>query len=169
MRFAHAIFLALAIAFMGLSGAAVAGEPLTIVQPVGFAEEAFVRPEVRDECQLQTKVPGFIAEYAKADFDISTATSAEGNGPGKVLVVEVIGTDEAGNAWTGRQKALTIRGELRENGEVIGSFKARRSTMGGFMGGYKGNCAFFGRCAKAIGQDVANWLKKPAMNSVIGG
>jgi len=169
MKVACRIAVATSIAIMGISGTAGAGEPLTIVVPIGFAEGTFVRPAVRDECELQTKVPGFIAEYAKRDFDIATATSVEKSGPGKVLIVEVTGTDEAGNAWTGRHKTLTIRGELLENGQVVGSFTARRSTMGGFAGGYKGNCSFFGRCAKALGKDVAQWLKNPGMNSLIGG
>lgn len=168
MRSAHRFALIAAIAWVGLARPASAGEPLTIVQPIGFAEGAFVRDAVRDECQLQTKVPGFIAEFAGEHFDVSTAASVAESGSGKVLFVEMIGADEAGNAWTGRHKSLKIRGELTENGEVIGSFMARRSTMGGFMGGYKGNCAFFGRCAKALGQDVARWLEHPAMDSMIG-
>ena len=86
---------------------------------------------------------------------------------GKVLALEIVGTDEHGNAFTGRSKSLTVKGELREDGKVIGTFRARRSTSGGVFGGYKGNCAFFGRCAKTLGKDIVGWLQKPAMNSVL--
>ena len=42
--------------------------------------------------------------------------------------MQIIDAAEAGNAFAGRHKSLTIKGELREQGEVVGSFRARRST-----------------------------------------
>jgi hypothetical protein len=172
MRFnatARLIALSLFAALLGPPAAAAQGETLTILKPVGFAERSFVRDAVRKECQLQDKLPQFIAEYAKGDFGEITFLDGAGGGdaPGKVLFVEITEVNESGNAWTGRSKALAIEGELREDGKVIGSFRSRRATQGGAFGGYKGACSFLGRCAKALGKDVAEWLKNPEMNSTI--
>lgn len=154
------------VAIVLLQAVPAIAEPLTVQKPIGFAKDAMVRDAVRDECELQTRLPDFVAEAATG-WNVSFAEDIASVHSGKVLALEITETDEHGNAFTGRSKSLTVKGELRENGKVIGSFRARRSTMGGVFGGYKGNCAFFGRCAKAIGQDIAGWLQKPGMNSVL--
>lgn len=161
-----ALFVALAALFATVADAGDGGR-LTIVKPVGFDEDAMVRKAVLKECNLETKVPDFVAAYAKGHFSEVSFAEAAGSGPGKVLILQIEDTNESGNAFTGRSKSLTISGELRESGEVIGTFRARRSTGGGFMGQYKGNCSFLGRCAKALGQDVARWLEKPGMDDVL--
>jgi hypothetical protein len=165
---ARLIALSLFAALMGPSTAGAEGETLTLLKPVPFADSSFVRKEVRAECQLQDRLPEFIAEFAKGDFGKVEFSNELGSaGPGKVLFVEITDVTESGNAWTGRSKALTIKGELREGGKVIGSFRSRRSTSGGAFGGYKGSCAFLGRCAKTLAKDVAQWLKNPEMNATL--
>ena len=34
-----------------------------------------------------------------------------------------------------------------------------RNSGGGFGGGYKGSCSVLGRCTKALGKDIAGWLR----------
>jgi len=126
-----------------------------------------VREEVKAQCQLQTKLPGFVQEYAKASgIDVVLVDALPKSG--RVLDLQISDTGEGGNAWTGRLKTLTISGRLLENGKEVGSFRGRRSTTGGFYGGFKGNCALFGRCAQTLGKDVAGWLKAPTANATIG-
>ncbi len=141
---------------------------LALLKPVGFAEDAIVRDAVRDECQLQTKVPDYIAQAAKASpHQIQYTADIDSAGPGRSLTVEIVDIGEFGNAFTGRQKSMTLEGELREGGQVIGSFRARRQTMGGMWGGYKGNCSFLHRCAKSLGKDIVKWLNNPGMDDNI--
>jgi len=73
-----------------------------------------------------------------------------------------------GNAFMGHHKAMTVRGKLYENGAVIGSFKDRRTSMGGAFGGFKGNCAVLVRTAKAIGEDIGQWLTAPKVDAKLG-
>lgn len=170
MRFVHRLSIGIAVctALCTLSGAAVAGGSIKLLRSVGFAEEAFVRPEVRTECNLEDRVPHWIQQFAqKNGIEIELVDALPETG--LVLELEIADAIETGNAWTGRQKGLVIQGRLLDNGELKGNFRGRRMTSGGFFGGYKGACAFFGRCAKTLGHDVAEWLRAPAMSSNIGG
>ena len=66
----------------------------------------------------------------------------------------------------GGPKALTVAGELRENGKRIGTIRARRTTMGGPFGVFGGVCGMLRRCARTLGKDLAAWLEAPAMDVV---
>jgi hypothetical protein len=155
-------------AVLALPGAALAGESIKLLRSVGYAEEAFVRPEIRSECQLENKVPEWIQLYAaKQGIQIQLVDALPETG--LILELEIADAIETGNAWTGRQKGLVIQGRLLENGQLKGNFRGRRMTTGGLFGGYKGTCSFLGRCAKTLGSDVAEWLRSPAKSSNIGG
>ena len=167
IAFARTFVIGIGFALLASSATA---ETLTMSRPVDFADGVMVRDAVRNECRLQEKVPDYIAQFARGNgtqsvFSADEAAAAKG----RVLFLEIIEVTEMGNAMSGRQKSMTISGELHENGQMIGSFRARRATMGGFMGGYMGNCSFFHRCARALGKDVSRWLQAPQMDSVLGG
>jgi hypothetical protein len=151
-----------------LPGAALAGESIKLLRSLGFAEGAFVRPEVKSECNLEERLPESIQAYARKNgIEVELVDVLPSSG--RVLELEISDAIESGNAWTGRQKGLVIQGRLLENGAPVGNFRGRRMTSGGMFGGYKGACAFFGRCAKTLGHDVADWLVSPTQNSNIGG
>jgi hypothetical protein len=150
-----------------LPGAAQAGGSIALRRSIGFAEGTFVRPAVIEECTLEEQLPQFVQEFAqKEGIAIELVDTLPGSG--RVLELEITNVLELGNGFVGRQKGLDISGRLLENGVVVGNFRGRRATTGGFMGGYKGACAFFGRCAKALGKDVADWLKAPTKDAVLG-
>jgi len=170
MRTQLVTVLALLVALLGIAAlpliAGAGSHDVVMLRAVPYAEDAFVRPAVRDECRLETRVADFIV--AASGGAVSTVAELPGNGETSVLDVRIADTTESGNAFAGRHKSLTLQGELRENGKVVGTFRARRSTMGGVFGGYRGNCSFLARCAKALGRDVAQWLRNPTMNARLG-
>ncbi len=150
-----------------LPGAALAADSITMLRSVGFAEGAFVRPAIKTECKLEDRLPLSIQESArKQGIEVALVDALPSSG--RVLEIAISDAIETGNAWTGRQKGLVIQGRLLENGVVVGNFRGRRMTSGGMFGGYKGTCAFFGRCAKTLGRDVADWLKSPGKDASIG-
>jgi len=164
-RFRRAMLLCGALCV--LPGGALAGESVSMLRTVGFAEGAFVRPAIKTECNLEDRLPLSIQEFARKNgIEIALVDALPSSG--RVLEIAISDAIETGNAWTGRQKGLVIQGRLLENGAVVGNFRGRRMTSGGFFGGYKGTCAFFGRCAKTLGHDVADWLKSPSKDSSIG-
>jgi hypothetical protein len=61
-----------------------------------------------------------------------------------------------------------VKGSLNQKGKMLGDFKARRYSGGGMFCGYKGTCAILGRCVKALGKDVVEWLAQPTSRAVLG-
>lgn len=145
------------------------GGALSLQKTAPFEEGLAVPDAVKNECQLETKIPDFAQDFAKGGFDkIDMVDSASESTPGKA--VKIIITDVAGargGVWSG-PKYVSIKATLWEDGKVVGTLASRRSTSGGMYGGYKGTCSLLGRCAKTLGKDVATWLKKPSMNERIG-
>lgn len=85
-----------------------------------------------------------------------------------MLQVEIVDAVSMGNAFIGHQKYARIEGTLYEDGRKVASFKGRRNSMGGAFAGYKGSCSVLGRTMKALGKDVADWLKNPTDGARLG-
>ena len=162
-------FAVVSVAVSLLAIALPAGaENYTVVSPVPFAEGSQASNDVRATCTLGTRLPQFIADYAKRGVDVVIGPDPGDDVEGKVLYLEIVHVLGAGGgAWSGA-KSVTVEGVLKENGEVIGSFTGARYSGGGAFGGFKGTCAILGRCIKTLGKDIATWLKKPTMNAMLG-
>ena len=87
---------------------------------------------------------------------------------GRALQLEIVDAVSMGNAWTGHQKYTKVSGTLYENGRRVAGFKARRNSMGGMWGGYKGSCSVLGRTVEAIGEDIGEWLEQPKDGASLG-
>ncbi len=144
-----------------------AGEDTVFLQRVAtYAKDAAVSGAVRRECDLESKVPLFVKKYARGGVEYVDNAAAVKNG--KVLVIKITDVIGAGGgAWSG-SKSLTIRGVLKDNGKEVADFHARRISGGGAFGGFKGTCSILGRNAKALGKDVALWLRNPAPGAKLG-
>jgi hypothetical protein len=144
-------------------------DAVTVQKPVGINEDADVPKAVLNECKLESELPDAIADKAKeTGTAVTFAEKVSGAEPGRVLWMEITDVSADGNAFMGHHKAMTVKGKLYEGGNVVGSFKDRRVSMGGAFGGFKGNCAVLVRTAKAIGEDIAQWLAKPKMDDKLG-
>jgi hypothetical protein len=167
MKSATLSFLALIGIFFGFLTNPSPAATLIIQEKLSYEEDSGVSQKVQEECQLDTKILKFVREYSEANFD-KIVTSKKGVKDPMVLTMEisdVIG--KGGGAWSG-SKAITVKGKLLDEKGKTWSFKARRYSGGGAFGGYKGTCAILGRCTKAIGKDVAQWLKNPEDQARLG-
>lgn len=146
-------------------GPAPAGDrPVQVLQTIPFAEGSGASDAVKNECELQTKVPHFLHEYS----DQVQLVTGKPDTKGRVLELRISGVQApGGGAWSGA-KSMTVLGTLRDGGKEVASFTATRYSGGGMFGGYKGTCAIIGRCARAIGKDIAEWLKNPTPNAHLG-
>jgi hypothetical protein len=146
----------------------VGAETYTIGNSFPFAEGSGASSKVKSSCKLETKLPNFIRSAAKNGVTVQITTEPLENVEGKILYIEfthILGT--GGGAWSG-PKTVTVHGELRENGEIIGTFTATRYSTGGAFGGFKGTCSILGRCVKTLGSDIALWLQNPTMDAMLG-
>jgi hypothetical protein len=141
-----------------LASSALAGTQ--VPRTISFAPTAGNYAKVEQSCQLQTQVPAAIAQHA-SDVQLVDQPSKGG----RSLELSITELHAPGGGPFSGPKWMAVSGKLLENGKVIGSFRAKRVSTGGFV---RGTCATLGRCAQAIGQDIAAWLKAPTMNAEIG-
>ena len=140
------------------------------ISPVTFEEHLQLRDAVKNECKLLTKLPAFVKSYASDQY-ASISTESANTKTGDHLFIQIVEiTNSKKNLWTGQGvgQYIGVEGYLMKKGKKVASFKGRRSTTGGFMGGYKGTCALLGRCTKTLGKDIASWLKNPVDNARLG-
>jgi hypothetical protein len=154
------LFVSLAL----LAAAPAAAEPVKVAKTIGFAAESEVRPKVKDECALQTKIPAFLAQYS-SDVELVEGDLGDKR---RVLTIEITAVHAPGGGAFSGPKSVSISGVLKENGATVGNFRGARYSTGGAFGGHKGTCAIVGRCAKTLGKDVATWLKNPGKDSLLG-
>jgi hypothetical protein len=164
----HAYTGLIAAVAIAMAGTATA-QNVSMLRTVPYAAEAEVSSKVRSECvKLQDQLADFVREYGNAQgLQVQLLSSTDGVG-GRVLEVEIVDAVSMGNAFIGHQKYTRVDGRLLEDGIEIGNFKGRRNSMGGAFGGYKGSCSVLGRTVKALGQDIAGWLRNPSEGARLG-
>lgn len=160
-----ALFI-LAASTSGLSNA----NSVTMQSAVPYAADAKIAQKVRTECtQLGSQLAQFTQEFGKQNgVEVQLQDAIDTNQAGRVLQLEITDAVSMGNAFMGHNKFSTAQGTLFENGKKIASFEARRISMGGAFAGYKGSCSVLGRTVKAMGKDIAQWLKAPTDNALLG-
>ncbi len=142
---------------------------VTVQRETPFADDALIAGKVKRECTISADLPAILAEHGKkAHIDVQLVDKADQAIAGRVLLMEIVDADSAGNAFLGHHKSMTVRGKLFESGRQIGSFTARRNSMGGAFGGFKGSCTVLDRTAKALGRDIAEWLAHPREDALLG-
>ena len=149
--------------------ASIAGAQAQAVQlqkPVPYAQDNDVSDAIKKECHLGEKLADFVK--AGSSTPVELTAQAPGLAKGRVLQMEIGDAVSMGNAFTGHQKFVKAKGTLFENGKKVASFKARRTSMGGAFGGFKGSCSVLGRSVRAIGSDVGKWLAKPVDGASLG-
>ena len=145
-------------------------QQVSMARSVPYSDDAEVSKKVRNECvQLNTQLADFTKEFGREfGVEVALVDSVTSSMSGRVLMVEIVDAVSAGNAFIGHQKYSRIKGALYQDGEKVASFKGRRDSMGGAFGGYKGSCSVLGRTMKALGKDVAIWLKSPTDGAELG-
>lgn len=135
-------------------------QQVQIPSRVPYEEGARIPENIKRECtELGHKLSSFLAQYAQ-EHGIETAAvaSVDPQAEGRVLVVEISDAVSQGNAFLGHRKSMSAHAELFVDGASQGDVDFTRNSGGGFGAGYKGSCAVLGRCAKALGKDLAGWL-----------
>ena len=155
-------FVVLAIA---MAATAQAKDVITISQLTPFAEDSGATDNVKEECDLEERLPKYLKSEAKKVADIVFTAEPLESIEGKVLFIEITHVFAPGGGGYSGSKNVEVEGELRENGEVIASFTVDRSALFGMT---PGTCSMLKRVAKKIREDLAEWLEAPEMDSMLG-
>jgi hypothetical protein len=148
---------------------AFAGDTVAIQQAVPLNEDAEIAGSVKTECHLGENLSQYVMENAqKRGMTITRAADLSASSPGRVVTMEIMSAVSDGNAFTGHHKSMSVKGSLYQDGKLIGNFRARRVSMGGAFGEFKGNCQVLDRVNKELGEDIAEWMLAPGMNGLLG-
>jgi hypothetical protein len=160
----------LCIAACLLAANAVAAGPITMAKPVPYEDDAVIAGKIKKECEIQDQLAAYTEEYAREEqkLEVKFVNAVQIDASGMILDVHIKDASSRGNAFTGHHKSTLVVGKLYQDGELIGSFTGRRDSMGGMFAGYKGSCSVLGRTVKALGKDIAEWLKAPTMDAQLG-
>ncbi|MEE8507667.1 MAG: hypothetical protein V3T07_01270 [Myxococcota bacterium] len=136
--------------------------PIKIAVSTPYLDNADIPTNVIEKCTaLGTKLSAFTRQYAAKDgLSLVQEPQVDSHSAGRVFVMQITHVVSRGNAFIGHQKSMSAKGELFVNGKSRGVANFTRDSMGGFGGGFKGSCSVLGRTTKALGRDLANWLKE---------
>ena len=141
--------------------------PVQIPRTLPYAEDA-ASGAIRADCSFPTYLPQKIVEEAASrhiTVELSDADLAEVK-QGRVLRIKTLYLEASdGGGYTGEKKAR-IRGELLQDGRVIGDFTIQRNTGRSWppWSGWTA-CSSLERDADALAEDVAEWLTAPQMGT----
>ena len=155
-----------AVLAASLLSTAASAQSIQMQRPVPYAEDNDISDNIKTECRIGEQLADFIKDFG-GDVEF-TAGTVDASAPGRVLQLEIVDAVSMGNAWLGHQKFTKVKGTLYSGGQKVASFKGRRNSMGGAFAGYKGSCSVLGRTVKALGEDIAGWLKNPVDGAAMG-
>ena len=136
--------------------------PINIQTSIPYGNGA-AADNVKNECTtLGSKLTNFTESFGAANgVTVNKVSKVNGTSKkGNNLVMEMTNVYSGGNAFLGHKKSVTVVASLYKNGTLVDKVTRKRSSGGGFAGAYKGSCSVLGRTVKALGKDVALWLKQ---------
>lgn len=156
-RFAAVLFFALAPMM------AFAAGPVTVVRTIPYAD-GIGSDDVRKECDWNTELTADIGDYYRDGLVLVDQLPVV---PGTTtLWLQITAVHAAGGGNFSGPKWAIVKGELRNGGQILGSFEAGRGTSGG---GFRFTaCSVLSHVGKAIAKDIGIWLKNPTMDARLG-
>jgi len=140
-----------------------------VQDPVPFSESSYIADNIKAECRMGAQLASALGSNASAHGNRIVFDSAPVDvGRGRVLQLELVEAQSAGNAFSGHFKAATARGVLFQDGQKVAAVTARRTSRGGAFAGFKGSCDVLERTVTAIGRDLAEWLANPVDGARLG-
>ncbi|MCW4456320.1 hypothetical protein OK348_16165 [Flavobacterium sp. MXW15] len=137
--------------------------------PVPYSESSIIAENIKAECRIGTQLASSLGRNAPAHGNtIVFGTEPDADANGRVLKLELVEAQSAGNAFMGHFKSAAVRGVLLQDGQQVATVTARRISRGGAFAGFKGSCDVLERTVNAIGSDLAAWLGNPVDGARLG-
>jgi hypothetical protein len=136
-----------------------AADKLLVQIPATLDPAAPIVESVKRECGVESLVGNHVFQKVQdrsgGAEPLSDASKVGASRWLQLTILSVHGV--GGGSWSG-VKSMTIRAQVLQNDQVLGTTILRRQSKGGFFGGVMGTCAILERISLALGQDVANWM-----------
>ncbi|WNO08912.1 hypothetical protein [Teredinibacter sp. KSP-S5-2] len=150
--------------FVFISIQVSAGELIRVSASPQYHDPEIIPENIKSEC---TGLGNTFSSYTKQSLEkygytVELTDDISETSQGTNIRLTIVNAVSSGNAFMGHNKSVSMRADVIVDGKVVDTYKHTRNSRGGFGAGYKGSCAVLGRCAKALGKDVANWYKKKA-------
>ncbi len=149
------------------SGINLSGKTIYIKPLVDYSPKSNVPRNIKEECTLPKALSNNIVKNSLNNgLNVRVKRKIKRNN--LQLKVQIEEAVSAGNAFTGHNKFVVISGAIVKGKKVYYTFEAARLSGGGYFGAYRSSCSVLGRIAKALGKDVAIWLKNPYDGAKLG-
>jgi hypothetical protein len=141
---------------------------LTVTGTVPYAQNAIVPGEVREACGLESNLAAHIRSAAGDEYpSVRVADRVTPTTPGLALTARIAHVLASEKTYRG-PASLTVEGVLRRNGQVVGTFTARRLKNDATGTGAASGCGALLQLSRLVSRDVVAWTKSPGMNSKLG-
>jgi hypothetical protein len=121
---------------------------------------------MRRECEWTTQIVDYIVDAADERIEVPEAdTPAAKIAAGKTLTLYITSVQAYDKRRRGQPNWAHLRGELKQNGQVIGTFEARTEPS---IANKAATCEVLETFAAELGELVAEWTNKPRMHSQLG-
>ncbi|MCM5681780.1 hypothetical protein M8A51_19810 [Schlegelella sp. S2-27] len=136
-----------------------AGEPVLVQVPAALDPSAPIPTAVRAECGLDQLLGNYALDaIGKRGADARPFRAVEPAAPERTLHLTILSVHgHGGGGWSGA-KSMSVKADLRKDGQPLGTRVFTRRSRGGPLGGMSGTCAILDRVAGALGRDVAKWV-----------
>ena len=137
---------------------AAASDRLFLQLPVMVDQSAPIPNAVKAECGVEMLLGNHaLSSLSRSNGQVQTVEGPGQAGTGKLIQLTIISVHGyGGGSWSG-PKSISLRADLKQNGETLSTTVLNRSSTGGFFGGIKGTCDILNRVAVALGKDLARW------------
>lgn len=154
----------LSVFFLLISIQVSAGDLIKVSASPKYHDPEVIPENIRSECTgLGSTFSSYTKQFLeKYGYSVELTDDISETSKGTNILLTITNASSAGNAFMGHNKSVSMRADVIVDGKIVDTYKHTRNSRGGFGAGYKGSCAVLGRCAKALGKDVANWYKKKA-------
>jgi len=167
-RLAVRLLLLLAIA-----GPAVAAEEIHIATLIPYADNAEIRPSIREDCGLGSKLSkALVRRGEKKQVTLVRVGNLEQvkedeNALGRSLELRISDAIQTSGGFFPTH-SLSIDGVFKADGRIVGTMEGTRFAAASFIPFRRGECAILSEAVRLLAKDVIRWVKKPKLEARIG-
>jgi hypothetical protein len=150
------------VAWLAAISSAAAADVIKVSREALYLTPGVGNATIRRECEWTTQIVDYLVDAADERVEVAEADALA---QGKTLTLYVTSVQAFDKRRRGQANWAHLRGELKNNGQIIGTFEARTKPS---IANRAKTCKVLQIFAEELGELVAQWTKKPRMDSQLG-